>query len=349
MAAKSEPGVTRTAAKGKQPKQHRYYVFTQNNPAEGDLDAIVSHKYLQYVVYKLEKGESGTEHYQGYVQFTRAVPFSTVQRALPRAHIEVQKGTNEQARKYVYKSETTIGPINEVGTFRGTLGEQGQRTDIIGIKRRIDEGESVRTIMEDAHHFQNFAKHKAFFETYQGYKRRRTAYQPPEVYVFHGPTGANKTRTAFEILGTEDTYVWTPNKATSSSRWFCGYNGQPNVIFDEFRGQIPYAELLYLTDGYANMEVAIKGGHVYWSPKRIIFTSPHEPIDWYPRQNQKDSINQLMRRITKVIDFGKDDYEDQLFGMLDHKPDTEDQQNGPHPWDPYFDEGVDYEDPHPSE
>ncbi|MCP4475846.1 MAG: hypothetical protein GY821_15035 [Gammaproteobacteria bacterium] len=118
-----------------------------------------------------------------------------------------------------------------------------------------------------------------------------------EIFWFYGPTGTGKSRKAFEI--TDDPYVHN----MSNGKWFDGYSGQQDVIFDDMRKDtFKFHELLRLFDRY-KMTVEIKGATVSWCPKRIIVTTCHPPASMY--ENRED-IHQLLRRIEHVEVFGND-------------------------------------------
>ena len=279
----------------------RSICFTLNNPeGPGELSKLLAMKSLGYLVYQKEIGKKGTPHYQGYVQFKNQVMFATLKKALPTAHIEGTIGTSDQARDYCMKDDTRLDGPWEHGKYKKR--QPGKRNDILAVKEAIDKGETVDNLIEEPEMFGQFARYGPFFQTYQAHKRRRLSFQPPHVVVLYGPTGTGKTKLAYELAGIQDTFYWTPSTVNGSSRWFDGYHGQPDVIMNEFRGQLSYGEILELTDGQPNYRVPIKGGHVFWSPKRIVFTSPKHPRDWYPNQDAKDSISQLLRRITMTID-----------------------------------------------
>ena len=122
-----------------------------------------------------------------------------------------------------------------------------------------------------------------------------------EVYWLWGPTGSGKTRWVHETCDRSDLYV-----KDGTNKWFCGYTGQRNVLFDDFRPstEIPFSRLLRLLDRYS-MQVETKGGTVNFNPVRIFITTPKIPaetfqhIDWI----KDEDIRQLTRRITKVIEF----------------------------------------------
>lgn len=64
---------------------------------------------------QLEKGEQGTEHYQGMLRTPQA-RFSAIKKAFPRAHIEVAKNP-VALKKYVHKEETRVAEVERIPTL----------------------------------------------------------------------------------------------------------------------------------------------------------------------------------------------------------------------------------------
>ena len=90
--------------------KNRNWCFTYNNPTvlpEQYLEDVSRH--TRHVIFQLERGTSGTNHYQGCCSFTNAVRASTVKRYLGNSvHVEIMRGTYESARVYSSKAETRI-------------------------------------------------------------------------------------------------------------------------------------------------------------------------------------------------------------------------------------------------
>ncbi|KAJ1619864.1 hypothetical protein T492DRAFT_848246 [Pavlovales sp. CCMP2436] len=89
----------------------------------------------------------------------------------------------------------------------------------------------------------------------------------PEVRVYYGPTGTGKTHSAMMWL--PDAYSWGPSIRT----WFQDYDGEEEVILNEFRGQLPFSQLLELLDKWPT-KVAKKGGSCDFRGLKIAITSP---------------------------------------------------------------------------
>lgn len=98
------------------------WCFTINNYTDEDITRLDALN-VKYLVYGKEVGQQGTPHLQGFVVFHRTHPRSTAQRLLcPRAHLEVTRGTNQQAADYCKKD----GDYVERGDLSG---RSGHRTD----------------------------------------------------------------------------------------------------------------------------------------------------------------------------------------------------------------------------
>jgi len=90
------------------PAGHSFnWMFTINNPLPAD--SPLSWPGVKYLVYQKEKGENGTPHLQGYVQFELQKQLVGVKKLNARAHWEKRMGTHEDAVKYCTKKETRIG------------------------------------------------------------------------------------------------------------------------------------------------------------------------------------------------------------------------------------------------
>jgi len=105
------------------------WVFTLNNYTEEELLALHHiDGHVDYLVFAKEVGENGTPHLQGYVCFPDQKRLNAVKEILGnRCHVEVSRGTPDQASKYCKKPTTLASDIYEYGTLPGP---QGRRTDL---------------------------------------------------------------------------------------------------------------------------------------------------------------------------------------------------------------------------
>jgi len=117
--------------------------------------------------------------------------------------------------------------------------------------------------------------------------------------VLWGPTGTGKTRDAYiKYWPDEPHYVWKP----SNGNWFDGYDGEKKIIIDEFRGSMPWADILGLLDRN-EFRAQFKGGFVNIQADKFVITSPFPPCKWYKDDDRYDKFAQLERRLTQVIEY----------------------------------------------
>lgn len=82
------------------------WCFTLNNYSEIEVNEVKSwiERLCKYFVVGFEKGENGTPHLQGYVEFKSRKRFTEISKFNPRLHWEKAKGNREQNREYCTKS-----------------------------------------------------------------------------------------------------------------------------------------------------------------------------------------------------------------------------------------------------
>ncbi len=267
--------------------QAKHWCWTLNNHTEDDEEGIrtkgAQDQGVLYVAFGRERGESGTPHLQGYIQFARKCVLSRVKRIVgARAHCEVSRGTPKQASDYCKKD----GDYQEVGVLQAG---QGSRTDLHEVYLACKNGDSFQAICD---RFPSAALRYG-----NGIQRVRQLTRPtrtaaPQIWVFWGKTGTGKTRRVWEYADSEQLWVH-PGGA-----WFDGYDGHAAAVFDDFDGSwFKLSYFLRLIDRYA-MPVPIKGGHTWWVPTTIYLTSNLKPEEWYPNAHAEHKAA-LMRRLTE--------------------------------------------------
>lgn len=95
----------------------RNYCFTLNNPS-AQLDFAADPR-VTYWCYQEEIGDSGTHHFQGYIELMHPLSIRAIKRidGMSRAHLEVRRGTAAQAKAYCQKPGGW--GFLEGGTIRG--------------------------------------------------------------------------------------------------------------------------------------------------------------------------------------------------------------------------------------
>lgn len=262
----------------------RGWTFTVNNYDEEDLMRILECN-CQAMKAGHEVGESGTPHIQGAVYFTHACTLAVAkERISPRAHLEVMRGSWED-QDYCLKDGCILR--ND-----GQGPEQGKRSDIDSMMEDLQNGASDVELIQS--HPSTYARTMRMVDRYRSLTDVRFRTWMTEAEWYWGPTGVGKSHRVFADFDPLTMYV----HEVHDKGWWDGYTGQPIVIFNEFRGQIAYDEMLTLIDKWPK-KVPRRGREpVPFLAKRILITSSAPPEEIYWRQNEKfDSINQLLRRV----------------------------------------------------
>lgn len=254
--------------------------------------AKVEHK-LSYMAYAEETcPTTNKKHYQGFAYSKTAMRMSGWKQLFPTAHIERMKGNFMHNQVYCSKE----GELLEFGERPA----QGKRNDIVQLKAKLDAGQRPLEIAyEDINMFSTVGHMHRFAETYAQYIRYRTIKDNrdvPEVYVRIGPAGTGKTRWLDDNYGTSG-YAIAPD---NTGRWYDGCD-RDVVLFDDVEaGKVPaLSDFKKLTDRYP-IQLPIKGGHIWWKPKVIVFTSNTPPTEWWPNLSQFDR-DAIERRITDIV------------------------------------------------
>lgn len=250
-------------------------MFTLNNPSDEDkLKIQEAHENgkLKYVCYQTEQGENGTVHLQGHLILVKRCRLSALKSILPRAHLEVRKGTFAQAEDYATKADTRIDdPVRF-----GDAPNQGKRTDLDDVRDRVRNGDTMLSIFDA--HFGTVVRYHRGIERYRVLLRQNAHRCRPEVLVLHGPSGVGKSRYVREHW--PDAFYLQRPRENRGAPWWDGYDGEDTVVVDDFYGWIPYSALLNAID-YGPFRGETKGGSTPIRAHRWIFTSNVRSMQWY--------------------------------------------------------------------
>ena len=281
----------------------RSWCFTVNHYSASELAslrALVQTGAAVYCAFQPERGASGTPHLQGVAVFCNAKALGGAKRTpgLERAHLEPMRGSLQQARAYCCKEDSrdaTAGfGFDEFGECPAGVGEgRGSRTDVAAAVELLRNGGTYRQVAE--------ACPAIALRCPAGLLRIQSAFQRPRdfktrVLWYWGPTGSGKTRAAYEEAGAEVYFKMSDNK------WWDGYEGQENVIIDDYRRDFStFASLLRLFDRYP-LRIEAKGGSCQFVSKCIWVTSPKDPRATWDGRTEEE-LGQLLRRIDEVKHF----------------------------------------------
>lgn len=270
----------------------RCWIWTLNNYTDDELEffhkldisKIVKWTYCTFG--KEVAPTTGTPHLQGMIYYTNQTVFSTVKKFLPkRCHIIKAKGSPTQCMTYCHKD----GDVWELGKQP----KQGQRADLNQIKNKILTTDySARDLLvDDPIKIHQYGRTIDKIEDLKLTRKWRTEMTTCE--WIYGTTGVGKSHYAFTSYHPNTHYVWANDKG-----WHCRYTQQDNVIINDFKGDIPYKDLLTLIDKWPESLPRRGKGPIPFITKHIVITSSRTPAEIYRQQVCKpEGLTELMRRI----------------------------------------------------
>lgn len=268
----------------------RSWCYTLNNYTEEERDALrrVS---CCYQVFGYERGDEGTPHLQGYIHFKSARSQAAVKKEFPRCHLEVRKGTVDQAVEYCKKD----GDFEEFGEKPLSQKEKGDTQkrkwrEIIDRAHVGDEDWLLET------HPSLYYRDLKLFRSHKKANMEVMAYSdsdtPHEWWV--GDTGTGKSRKLWEEY---------PNHYKKGrNKWWDDYHSEPVVAIEEWcpKNDCTASYLKEWVDRYP-FRAEVKGGHTTKiRPQKIIVLSNYTIEQCF---QEKEDIEPLRRRF-KVVRFG---------------------------------------------
>jgi len=292
---------------------NRSQLFTSDNQLLLLDPTHATWTHVRYCVYQREiSPTTGREHFQGYVEFTCPKTFSAAKSldGLAGAHFEARRGSAVQADHYCRKPVPSCGcsiclsekvqPTKVEGPWvYGTMTAQGSRTDLDALRvANINPAVPLAQIAQDFY--------GQYLRYSRGIKEVRRLSTPPrnfksKVFLFVGPSGTGKTRTALLLAKSLGSVFVVPDK--HSGFWCDDYDNQQVLFIDEFAGHRMTPSFFNgLCDRYEFVVPAHGNpGHQLVS-RFIIICSNYYPSQWW-KDRDADQIKQTVRRIDHVIDF----------------------------------------------
>lgn len=272
-------------------KPKRGWVFTLNNYTEDDILTLQSNKdNYRYIVFGKEIAPTtGTPHLQGYIYFEQPKSKKKVREltGINKLWLDEAKGNPTQNQTYCSKE----GMCFE----HGSKPKQGHRTDLDTLKDRIINGTTVDEItMEEPIAYHQYGRTLEKIEDIVHRSKFRTTMT--KCIWITGGTGSGKSHMAYENY-TPDTHY---NLNTDDKGWWEGYKGQKNVIINDFKGEIKYSTILQLIDKWPYSVPRRNRPPMPFTSETIYITSIMKPQEVYHNLNEKDGIDQLLRRVTII-------------------------------------------------
>jgi len=253
---------------------------------------------LRYLVFQEERcPTTGRPHLQGFCILRQPVRTGGLSTELyiTGPHAEAARGTDGECAAYCKKQETRLYPEQDFYEPLGELrehGGQGHRSDLDGLRERLRAGATYQEVADE--HFGSWLRYERGIRSYRNLRSVKRTWVT-RVVVFWGGTGSGKTRRAWQEAGPE---AYALPVGEGPQQWFDGYDGEENVIIDDFYGNMRISLFLRLTDRYP-LQVQVKGGFVNWAPRTIFITSNLSPDNWWPKAPEEIRAA-VQRRLTEV-------------------------------------------------
>jgi hypothetical protein len=287
----------------------RNWVFTVNNYSKSDVQELrdlfnpEDPKSARYLIFGYERGKKkGTPHLQGFISYEKQVTWTTIQKRLPQGtHIDVAKGTPQQAADYCKKEATGDPDFPEKFEEFGDLpAGKGARTDLDGVVELVRAGKRLRDIAESAGPL--FIKYSRGIERLIQVTQSVSRPKPDVVFIW-GVAGAGKS--TYARLWAEANYDSDDIFYKPQGKWWPSYSDQLCVIFNDFESSsMPLSEWCRVfedTPHYAET----KGGNVPLKFEQAIVTS-NFPLQMLWPGCSKGRRRAAIRRVTSCLFFWQD-------------------------------------------
>lgn len=245
--------------------QSRKYLLTINNPLNCGFtrDKILEELNklsLDYFCLADELASTGTEHTHIFIYSKSPMRFSTIKNRFSIAHIDKAYGSVLQNKEYVSKSgkwkeseknktaiENSFFEYGEIPT------EQDEKAPMMAqLLSDIRNGETTAEIINKNPKMAFRVKDiDVLRETILSEKYMKESRLNLQVHYLFGATGTGKTRSIYQKHSPMDVCRITNYKGDKVL--FDAYHGQPVLVFEEFRSQIPIADMLSYLDVYPLM------------------------------------------------------------------------------------------------
>lgn len=247
----------------------------------------------------------GLHHVHAVFEDVKTMRFSAIKKLFPAMHIEPTKGTKREAEDYLNK----VGKFEEKdevileGIWHGEIrGVQGKRSDIDTVGELIEQGCTPNEIFNISFRYRKFSN--MIKDAYYAKRLAEAPIKKEMTVVWHvGESGAGKSYSRVELIkkyGKDNVYLMSDYKGGG----FDNYCGEKVLFMDEFRGQMPFNELLIILDKYVN-QVHARYANAYTLYDEVHITSIMPPEKLYEVMVENWRVfepqEQLFRRVTSIV------------------------------------------------
>lgn len=282
-------------------------VFTININAYGiDMfDEIYKNniEVIRYLIVGEEISKTGYRHYQCYVQLFRQIRMKGFKKLMnyEGTHLEVQYGTNLEARNYCWKGQFELKgteypqPSSITKTFGRFCEGQGERTEMLDIKELLDDGVGHYDIVNTRNvYFNSYGRYHSWYEKYKCMaddERLNIMRKTIDVWALYGPGGTGKTESILRKYGCKNCYILkNPNR--DNKNWN-GYESQKILIIDDFYSWLPLSTMQRILDNKP-YRVRKLNGYRWAQWDKVYITSNQDPNQWYRNVQEIEGMGEII-------------------------------------------------------
>jgi len=226
------------------------------------------------------------------------------------SHIEPQLGSKKQLTEYITKTGKYAEKGEEVLYVIGLENiqdVQGRRTELNKIESLIKEGLTPQQIFEESFAYRRYSR--MIKEEYIARRVKMTPVIKDMVCEWHiGESGSGKTyyyKQLCDEIGADQIYFCTDFQNGGLDRYI-EEGAPPVLILDEFKGNMPFSQLLVMLDKYGRSQIHSRYTNAVCLWTRVIITSVYPPEAAYRMMVEEssrsvDSVKQLLRRLTTIV------------------------------------------------
>lgn len=256
--------------------------------------------------------QAGLHHVHMVLEDVKAMRFTAIKKSYAIGmHFEATKGTKAEVEAYINKTgifeekgEDIIYCV-KVGEIKGV---DGKTSELKSIYNLIEQGLTPKEVL---YCNPNYYKYSTYIkQMYYDKRDRETDIVRDVKVVWHtGESGSGKSFSRIDLaneVGEDNIFYLT----AFGNGAFDGYNGQAYLWIEDFKGELPFGELLRILDVY-KAEIHARYANIKALWKEVHITSIYHPKGIYNKmvkeyERGQERQEQLMRRISFIRYHWKD-------------------------------------------
>lgn len=256
--------------------------------------------------------------------YGQTTTLNNVAKILGSSHVEPQLGGKKELAGYLLKES----PYDEKGEMvlfskgiENIQDSQGKRSDLDEISELLEQGFTPQEIMSDSLRYRRYDR--LIKSAYMDKRIRETPLIKEMYNEWHvGESGSGKTHYYYELCNkhTPESVYKMDDYQSGGFDNYVEYGAPPILFMDEFKGDIQYGQLLSILDQYSRTQIHCRYCNTYSLWTHCVITSIFPPDEAYKimvgyDKREKDTIEQLMRRLNTIVYHYKQDGEYKTFSI----------------------------------